>query len=175
MNDERNSSVPKKHRRRKRVDRSGRRLTSILRLPIDLTRARERVILGSLDVVEILRPALGHPLQEVIVSVALDARGRILGALIVSVGTLTASLAHPREIFRDAIKRCAATIILVHTHPSGSPEPSEDDRHLTKRVVEAGVVVGIPVRDHIVIGKDQHWSFADHQCLSTGRFAWTRR
>lgn len=164
----------KRRRRGKRKD-DGQALTSLLRLPLDLSSARERSMESSDVLVGILRPILGHPRQEVMVAVALDSRQRILGVLIVSLGTLSACIAHPREIFRDAIKRSAATIILVHSHPSGDPEPSEEDHVLTRRIKAAGEVLGIPVLDHIVMGQDTHWSYADNdQCLFTEGLRWMR-
>jgi DNA repair protein RadC len=153
---------PRKGRRRRRKEKG---LASILRLPLDLGLAGDRPVEDSKTVAMILRPVLGHPMQEVMISISLDARGRIISAFIVALGTLTACLAHPREIFRDAIKKCAASIILVHTHPSGDPEPSEEDYVLTRRIRDAGHVVGIPVLDHVILGKDNHWSFGDHGIL----------
>jgi len=79
----------------------------------------------------------------------------------ISVGTLSASLVHPREVFAEAIKNKAASIVLVHNHPSGDPEPSEDDLEITKRLVEAGKILGIEVVDHIIVVKNSFFSFKD--------------
>lgn len=170
MRDELQRSATRKRRRRRKT----KGVVSILRLPLDLSGERTKVIEDSEMVAEVLRPVLGHPLQEIMVSIALDGRGRIIDAVIVAVGTLTACLAHPREIFRDAVKKSAASIILVHTHPSGDPEPSDEDRILTHRVEEAGEVLGIPLLDHVVLGKDTHWSFVENRCLSTKGAKWTK-
>jgi|UniRef100_A0A7C3UPS2 DNA repair protein RadC len=77
----------------------------------------------------------------------------------VSIGTLDSSLVHPREVFAEAIKKKAASVILVHNHPSGVPEPSKDDIEITKRLVEAGKIVGIEVIDHVIITKERFFSF----------------
>ncbi len=83
----------------------------------------------------------------------------------VSVGSLDASIVHPREVFSEAIKNKAASVIFVHNHPSGDPEPSEDDLEITKRLVEAGKILGIKVIDHIIITKDGFLSFKDKGLL----------
>ncbi len=77
----------------------------------------------------------------------------------VSVGSLNASVVHPREVFAEAIKNKAASVIFVHNHPSGDPEPSEDDLEMTKRLVESGKILGIEVVDHISVTKDSFFSF----------------
>lgn len=77
----------------------------------------------------------------------------------VSVGSLNASIVHPREVFAEAIKNKAASVIFAHNHPSGDPEPSEDDLLLTKRLVESGKILGIEVIDHIIVAKDRFFSF----------------
>jgi DNA repair protein RadC len=82
----------------------------------------------------------------------LDAKNRVIGVEIVSIGTLTASLIHPREGLKAAIVRSAASIILVHNHPTGVPTPSREDIDITERFVEAGRVIGIDVLDHVIIG-----------------------
>jgi len=81
----------------------------------------------------------------------LDVKGRLVHDEIVSLGILTMNLVHPREVFRPAIEHSAASVILVHNHPSGDPTPSEDDVKLTKQLVEAGEILGIEVLDHIII------------------------
>jgi len=77
----------------------------------------------------------------------------------VSVGSLNASVVHPREVFAEAIKNKAASVILAHNHPSGDPEPSEDDLLLTKKLVESGKILGIEVFDHIIVARDSFFSF----------------
>ncbi len=94
----------------------------------------------------------GHETRERFIAVHLDGRHRPIGFTTVSLGTLTASLVHPRETFRAGIQQGAASIILAHNHPSGDPTPSPEDRAVTDRLVEAGRLLGIKVLDHIVIG-----------------------
>lgn len=88
----------------------------------------------------------------------LDVRGRPLGAEQVAQGTLTACLVHPREVFAPAIRARAASIVVAHNHPSGDPEPSEEDRVLTQRLAEASDLLGIPLLDHVVVARDGHRS-----------------
>jgi DNA repair protein RadC len=83
---------------------------------------------------------------------ALDVRRRLKHEAVVSVGCLTASLVHPREVFREAVSARAAALVLFHNHPSGDPEPSAEDLSLTRRLVSAGTLLGIEVLDHIVLG-----------------------
>ena len=89
----------------------------------------------------------------------LNARHSIIGKEIISIGTLTASLAHPREIFYPAIGKACAGIILVHNHPSGDPSPSEDDVRLTQRIKQAGNIMGIELVDHVIVGENGSYSF----------------
>jgi DNA repair protein RadC len=76
----------------------------------------------------------------------------------VSVGGLASSLVHPREVFKPAIKRSAASVILIHNHPSGDPTPSAEDVNITKRLIESGKLLGIEVLDHIIIGDGRYVS-----------------
>ncbi len=91
----------------------------------------------------------------------LDARNRVLRDELVSEGSLTQSLVHPREAFRPAVREAASAVIFVHNHPSGDPAPSADDRELTRRLCEAGRILGIRVLDHVVVGGGCYYSFAD--------------
>jgi len=91
----------------------------------------------------------------------LDGRHRLIAAEEVSVGTLTASLVHPREVFRDAIRNAAAALVLVHNHPSGDPSPSAEDRSVTERLRSAGCLVGIRVLDHVIVAESGYYSFRE--------------
>jgi DNA repair protein RadC len=82
----------------------------------------------------------------------LDRKNRVIGINTVAIGSLTASVVHPREVMKPAILSNAAAIILCHNHPSGDPQPSQEDRVLTQRLVEAGKLLGINVLDHLIIG-----------------------
>jgi DNA repair protein RadC len=83
--------------------------------------------------------------------VLLDARHRVLRSVLTSQGTLTASLVHPREVFRPALREAAAALVLVHNHPSGDPTPSSEDREITRRLARAGALLGVPVLDHVIV------------------------
>ena len=91
----------------------------------------------------------------------LDTQNRITRELLVTRGILNSSLVHPREVFRPAIAESAAGIIVVHNHPSGNPTPSSDDREVTQQLVDAGRLLDIPVFDHVIIGGDRYFSFAE--------------
>ncbi len=91
----------------------------------------------------------------------LDAQHRLERDVLVSRGILNSSLVHPREVFREAIAERAASIVLVHNHPSGDPNPSSDDRAITSQLVAAGRLLDIPIQDHVVIGRGRYVSFAE--------------
>ena len=91
----------------------------------------------------------------------LDSRNQEIKREIISVGSLNANLVHPREVFEPAVKNLAAQVILAHNHPSGDPEPSEDDLVINKRLLEAGKILGIEVIDHIIVSKNGFLSFKD--------------
>jgi len=108
---------------------------------------------GPADVARHFFPRLRHAPQESFYVLLLDGRHRVLSERLVSRGTLTASLVHPREVFRPAVRDAAAAMILVHNHPSGDPAPSAEDREVTTRLVRAGELMGIPVLDHVVVAE----------------------
>jgi DNA repair protein RadC len=110
-----------------------------------------RVIEDAEAVAEFFRPRLARRPTESFWVLFLDARGHPLGYECVAEGTLTACLVHPREVFSAAIRARAAQLVLVHNHPSGDPSPSAADQRLTERMMEVGVLVGIPVVDHVVV------------------------
>jgi len=99
--------------------------------------------------------------QEVFGILILNIKNRIVAVHEISRGTLNSSMAHPREVFKPAILHNAASIICFHNHPSGDPEPSKEDVELTKRLVEAGKIMGIEVFDHIVVGDDGYVSLKE--------------
>jgi DNA repair protein RadC len=90
---------------------------------------------------------------ERFVVVLLDGRHRVIRPVLTSLGTLTASLVHPREVFGPALREPAAAVVLVHNHPSGDPTPSREDREITVRLAAAGELLGIPVLDHVVVAE----------------------
>lgn len=116
-------------------------------------------------VVKYLQEKLKGEQKEHFFVLSLDSRNQLLKISDVSVGTVNASLVHPREVFKEAIQVSASQIILVHNHPSGDPEPSEDDLEITKKLVESGKILGIEVLDHIIIGKNSFLSFKDRNLI----------
>jgi DNA repair protein RadC len=99
--------------------------------------------------------------RECFITLLLDSRQRVLSEVLVSQGTLTASLVHPREVFRAAVRSSAAALILVHNHPSGDPSPSREDHEVTERLVGAGELMGIRVLDHVVVAEHGYHSFQE--------------
>ena len=112
------------------------------------------------DVAGIFLPRLRDLNHEEFWSVLLTTSNHVLREVRITSGTLNSSLVHPRECFSEALKEKAASIIFVHNHPSGNPEPSQEDLAITKQLVEAGRILGIPVYDHIIVGGSQFTSFA---------------
>ena len=97
--------------------------------------------------------------KEHFIAAALSAKGEIIGHSVISIGDLSSSIVHPREVYQFAIMMNAASIIIAHNHPSGDPEPSEEDIRVTERLRECGEILGIKCVDHIVIGDDAYRSF----------------
>ncbi|MNW38754.1 hypothetical protein D3C74_158280 [compost metagenome] len=104
------------------------------------------------DVYKLLEPEFRHLKQEQFICLFLNTKNGVIGKEIISIGSLNASIVHPREVFRPAIKRSSASIICAHNHPSGNPEPSPEDISITARLKESGEIIGIEVLDHIVVG-----------------------
>lgn len=99
--------------------------------------------------------------QEHFVVVILDGAHQVLRVKLVTVGLLNRTLVHPREVFRPAILESAAAVIVAHNHPSGNLNPSQEDRDLTRRLVQAGGLLGIPVLDHLIVGQEGYFSFKE--------------
>ena len=104
------------------------------------------------DVISAIGGTLRGKKREHFLTLLLDTRNRLIRVATVSMGSLDSSIVHPREVFKEAISASAASVIFVHNHPSGDPEPSEDDIELTRRLVEAGKLLGILVLDHVIVG-----------------------
>lgn len=157
-------------------EKDGELTYSDLRSVVGLGEAKIPVILASLELakrylVDSDRPVVDSPekaaallanirdkKQEHFVCLTLDGANRLIARRVVTIGTLTASLVHPREVFADAITDRAAGIIVAHNHPSGSLEISQADRDVTDRLTEAGKLLGITLIDHIVVTKSEHRS-----------------
>ena len=116
---------------------------------------------ASKDVADYYQPRLRDARKEEFRCVLLDTKNRLIREAMVSTGSLTASLVHPRETFKTAVRESAAAVIFVHNHPSGDTRPSQEDILLTRRLVQAGELLGIQVLDHIIVGDGGHFSFRD--------------
>ncbi len=99
--------------------------------------------------------------REFFMSLHLNSKNQLIREVLVSVGSLSTSVVHPREVFSAAVRDSSAALIFLHNHPSGDPAPSREDRDCTQRLVRAGKILGIRVLDHIVLGHDDYFSFAD--------------
>jgi DNA repair protein RadC len=113
------------------------------------------------DVAKIFIPRLGHLKQELFSIALLDSAGKFLRDREITRGTINASLIHPREVFRVAIKEAATSVILVHNHPSGQLKPSNEDLSITRQLVAAGETIGIPVQDHLIIAGNDYLSLKE--------------
>ncbi len=116
-------------------------------------------------VAEIMRPLIGDAPTEEFWLLTLDAKHRIVGSGLISRGTLTASLVHPREVFGPALRLAAAAIIVCHNHPSGDPEPSSEDLAVTRRLHEIGDLHGVPLFDHVIVTHLGHVSLRERMNL----------
>ncbi|MDD2786426.1 MAG: DNA repair protein RadC [Patescibacteria group bacterium] len=103
--------------------------------------------------------------KEHFVVLYLNAKNQLVHKETISMGTLNANLVHPREVFEPALKYSAAQIIAAHNHPSGDPKPSDDDLEVTKRLTEAGKMMGIEIMDHVIVSKNSHLSFKEEKLL----------
>lgn len=135
----------------RRVAASSRELTPSLRSPQ--------------DVADLLMEELRFLNQEHFIVLFLNTKNRLIGKETMSIGSLNATVVHPREVYRAAISRSAASIICAHNHPSGDPQPSREDVLLTRRLSEAGQLIGIDLLDHIVIGEHRFSSLKEQGYL----------
>ena len=110
------------------------------------------LIRSSSDIADLFMEKIRYYKKEHFVSLMINAKGEIIEETEVSIGDLCSSSTHPREVFVDAVKRSAGSVVFLHNHPSGDPSPSDTDIQTTKRLIEAGTILGIPVLDHIIIG-----------------------
>ena len=102
--------------------------------------------------------------RECIYAISLDSKNQLISADLISIGTVNYSVAHPREIFKYAIKHSAVSLLLIHNHPSGHLEPSREDLNLTRRVESAGEIIGIKLLDHIIVSDESYYSLKEN-CL----------
>jgi DNA repair protein RadC len=123
-------------------------------------RAGERFS-NSLEIYQRYRSRFFSANREHFYSLHLNSKNRLIREVLVSIGSLSTSIVHPREVFAPAVRDSAAALIFFHNHPSGDPAPSREDNDCTKRLVNAGEILGIRVLDHIVFGHNEYYSFSD--------------
>jgi len=92
-------------------------------------------------------------------------QSEIISKELISIGNLNSSIVHPREVYKYAIKKSAASVLFIHNHPSGNPDPSKNDKNITKRLTEVGEIIGINVIDHIIIGNNRYFSFKENNLI----------
>jgi DNA repair protein RadC len=134
------------------------------RINMDHFLVKER-ILSPEDVYSYIGQDLKHMKKEIFRVVFLDTKNRIIDYEDISVGSLNASIVHPREVFNRAVKKSAAGVILIHNHPSGNPAPSGEDIAITKRLVQSGELLGINVLDHVIIGMGKFCSMREENFI----------
>jgi DNA repair protein RadC len=116
-------------------------------------------ITTSKDLVDYFAPYMRDMKKEIFKAVLLDGKNKIIKDVTISEGTLTKSIVHPREVIKEAVTESSAALVLIHNHPSGEPQPSQDDIEITNRIISACELVGIKVLDHIIIGDNNYFSF----------------
>ena len=126
---------------------------------------KEVVIHGPEELYQLLRRRIGREDREHFVAVLLSSRNTVLGIETISIGSLNASIVHPREVFKPAILHSAASIALAHNHPSGDAEPSNEDIAITRRMLEAGRLLGIELLDHVIVARKTFTSFKERKLL----------
>jgi DNA repair protein RadC len=128
--------------------------------------AKSRAIVKSPDdAVRVVGAALQGQKREHFLIISLDTRNHLIDTHIISIGSLDSSIVHPREVFHPAIRDHASAVILIHNHPSGNPDPSEEDIRLTRQLIESGRTLGIDVLDHIVVCDTAHYSMKDKNII----------
>lgn len=117
------------------------------------------------DIYKYYMESLRYQYKEIFKVVLLNTKNEIITDVDISMGTLNSSLVHPREVFREAIRRSSNKIILLHNHPSGNCEPSKEDKNVTNRLKDCGELIGIEVIDHIIIGDGVYFSFKENMLI----------
>ena len=117
------------------------------------------------DVADFLMPRLRFAAKEQFVVILLNNKNKVIGTEVVSEGSLSSSIVHPREVYAPAILHHAAAIMVAHNHPSGDPKPSFEDEEVTRMLSRSGKVLGIPMIDHVIIGDGNYYSFLENEAL----------
>jgi DNA repair protein RadC len=120
---------------------------------------------GPESIVSLFMEEMRYFKKEVFKILLINTKGEIIGTDKISMGDLSTTIIHPREVFLPAVKRSAAAVVFVHNHPSGDPAPSSDDIATTQKLVDAGKIIGISVWDHIIIGDGKYVSFREEQLI----------
>lgn len=141
-----------------------RQITAMLKLAKALTypEPSNNAIRSPKDVYNLLESELRFEQKEHFICLFLNTKNRLIFKEVISIGSLNTAIVHPREVFHAAIRRCSASLICAHNHPSGDPEPSMEDVNLTKRLIAAGEIIGIEVLDHVIIGGNRFYSLKEH-------------
>ncbi len=135
------------------------------RLHAEINGPKNKIITTSAEIAAIYMPKLQDLKKEVFIAVFLDSSNKIINDSIISEGTINGTTVTPREVFHDAIRALAASVILIHNHPSGSISPSREDKNLTNKMTKSGDALCISVLDHLIIGGSSFYSFADEGML----------
>lgn len=140
-----------------------RQIAAMLKLARVLTvpDRNQHVIRSPKDVFNLLEPDLCYEQKEHFICLFLNTKNRLIFKEVISLGSLNSAIVHPREVFHAAIRRCSASLICAHNHPSGDPEPSIEYLNLTKRLIAAGEIIGIEVLDHVIIGGNRYYSLKE--------------
>ena len=117
------------------------------------------------DVADFLMPRLRYAAKEQFVVILLNSKNKVIGTEVVSEGSLSSSIVHPREVYAPAMLHHAAAIMVAHNHPSGDPKPSTEDTEVTRVLARSGKVLGIPMIDHVIIGDGNYYSFLENEAL----------
>lgn len=117
------------------------------------------------DVADFLMPRLRYAAKEQFVVILLNNKNKVIGTEVVSEGSLSSSIVHPREVYAPAILHHAAAIMVAHNHPSGDPKPSIEDEEVTRQLLRSGKVLGIPMIDHVIIGDGNYYSFLENEAF----------
>ena len=117
------------------------------------------------DVADFLMPRLRYAANEQFVVILLNNKNKVIGTEVVSEGSLSSSIVHPREVYAPAILHHAAAIMVAHNHPSGDPKPSTEDEEVTRLLLRSGKVLGIPMIDHVIIGDGNYYSFLENEAF----------
>jgi DNA repair protein RadC len=123
---------------------------------------------NSRDLFERYRARFFSASREYFLSLHLNSKNQLIREVLISIGSLSTSVVHPREVYGPAVRDSTAALIFLHNHPSGDPAPSREDRECTSRLCQAGRILGIRVLDHVVLGHDDYFSFADAGLLADG-------